>query len=298
MSRRGLRHLHVHFANNGADIARLVTTVGTAVDGEDVRWTWSLMMHGSTEFEDRAQHDLPSKFASAVAVACISDYTRSQVMRDLPPRDWGKVRLVRTSVDNVRFRPAETGRVRAADEPLRIVTVGRLVPVKGIPLLIEGLEQMAAEGVHASLTVVGSGPLADDLTALVQHKGLQEVVQFTGAMSQDHLPELYRDHDVFCLPSFNEGIPVVIMEAMASGLAVVTTAITGIPELVRDGETGRLVTAGRADQLAQVLAELAGDPAECRRLGERARLAVVRDHDAETNAHLLLDLLEDLVPRA
>jgi len=292
MSAAGLRHLHVHFANNGADVARLAVTLGRAVDGPAAGWSWSIAMHGSSEFEDRVQHDLAAKFAAADAVACISDYTRSQVMRDLAPAQWPKVGLVRMGVDTCRFRPADVPTDRPAGAPLRILTVGRLVPVKGIPLLVDAVAALNAQGTPAELTIVGGGPLREELTAGIAARGLEDAVHLLGPVSQEHLPELYRQADVFCLPSFNEGIPVVLMEAMATGLPVVTTAITGIPELVQHRRTGLLVTPGRADQLADALAELAADPALVRELGTQARAAVVRDHDPEANGRRLLALLD------
>lgn len=291
MTARGLRHVHVHFANNGADIARLAVLIGRLVDGPGAGWRWSLAMHGSTEFEDRKAHDLAAKFGSAAAVACISDYTRSQVMSHLPPAQWHKVGLVRMGVDTVRFSPAPVRVDRDAAAPLRVLTVGRLVPVKGMPLLVDAVAELVHRGLPVALTVVGAGPLLEPLREDVRARGLDEVVRLLGPVSQDELPKLYREADVFCLPSFNEGIPVVLMEAMATGLPVVTTAITGIPELVVDHRTGLLVTPGRADLLAAALTELALDPSLSRRLGEQARTAVLRDHDSDINAQGLLDLL-------
>lgn len=194
-------------------------------------------------------------------------------------------------VDTVRFRPASTRVDRDVAAPLRVLTVGRLVPVKGMPLLVDAVAALVHRGFPVALTVVGAGPLLEPLREDVRARGLDDVVRLLGPVSQDELPALYREADVFCLPSFNEGIPVVLMEAMATGLPVVTTAITGIPELVVHHRTGLLVTPGRADLLAAALAELARDPALSRRLGEQARVAVLRDHDSDTNAQELLDLL-------
>ena len=290
MRRRGLRRVHVHFANNGADIARLAVAVGRAVDGPAAGWTWSLTMHGSTEFDDRAQHDLPAKFRSADFTACISDFTRGQVMRDLDPADWDKVVLVRMGVDTSRFRPPSEPRRRAPGEPLRILTVGRLVAVKGAPVLVAAVEDLISRGVPVHLLVAGGGELLETLRELVDRRGLGDAIELLGPVSPDLLPDMYRSVDVFCLPSFAEGLPVVLMEAMASGLPVVSTIINGIPELVLDRRTGLLVTAGRADRLADALQELHADADLCRRLGENGRDAVLRDHEPEVSARALLEL--------
>ena len=300
MTRAGLRHVHVHFANNSADIARLTVALGSAVDGPDAGWTWTLSMHGPTEFEDQSAFDLPAKAASASSIACISDFCRSQLMRLLPATEWGKLAVVRMSVDSTRFSPAAEAEVahRATGDvrPLRVLTVGRLVAEKGAPLLVEAVLRLAEAGTPVHLTVVGRGPLADSLAADVAARGLTEVVDLVGPVGQDDLPAMYRDVDVFCLPSFAEGLPVVLMEAMASGLPVVTTRIAGIPELVVDHETGLLVTPGRPDELGEALAELAHDPALRARLGRAGRAAVLERHDPGSTSRELRALLGAATP--
>jgi colanic acid/amylovoran biosynthesis glycosyltransferase len=295
MSRSGLRHVHVHFANNGADIARLTVALGVAADGPDGGWRWSLAMHGPTEFEDRTRYDLAAKVESASAVACITDFCRSQVMRLLPPSGWEKTGVVRMAVDADRFRPDDHPQPLTSGEPirpLRVLTVGRLVAEKGAPVLIDAVARLRASGVAVRLAVVGAGPLADELAARADAFGLAADVHLLGPVGQERLPELYRDADVFCLPSFAEGLPVVLMEAMASGLPVVTTAIAGIPELVADRRTGLVVAPGRADLVADAIAELAADPGLRRRLGQAARAAVLERHQPGPNALALLSLWE------
>ncbi len=290
MSRLGLRHVHVHFANNGADIARLTVAIGAAVDGPDEGWRWSLTMHGPTEFEDQAGFDLGPKVASASVTACISDFCRGQLMRLLAPTEWQRLSVVRMSVDTDRFSPAPTETHAHNTAPLRILTVGRLVPEKGAPVLLEAVALLVGSGTPASLTVVGAGPLADHLAAQARMLGIEGAVELVGPVGHEHLPEVYRNADVFCLPSFAEGLPVVLMEAMATGLPVVTTTIAGIPELVVDHQTGLLVPPGRPDLLAQALAELA-QPDLAKSLGEAARKAVRTLHDPADNAARLVELL-------
>jgi colanic acid/amylovoran biosynthesis glycosyltransferase len=292
MSLAGLRHVHVHFANNGAGIARLSVVLGAAVDGPAAGWRWSLAMHGPTEFEDQTRFGLAGKVSSASAIACITDFCRSQVMRLLLPAEWHKTGVVKMAVDTARFRPPaeDHARVAAPAGPLRILTVGRLVPEKGAPVLVDAVARLQASGCPVTLTVVGAGPLEAQLAEQARALGVDDAVRLMGPVGQEHLPALYRESDVFCLPSFAEGLPVVLMEAMASGLPVVTTAIAGIPELVVDRQTGLVVPAGRADLVAAALSALATDPGLRRSLGEAARAAVMREHQPTDNATRLLEL--------
>lgn len=302
MSRRGLRHIHVHFANNGADVARLTVALGTAVDGPG-HWRWSMSMHGPTEFEDQRNYDLGAKVASASVTACISDYCRSQLMRLLPPSEWSRLAVVRMAVDTDRFSPgprasfAGAGEAESGSVPLTVVTVGRLVPEKGAPVLLQAISQLADAGTPVRLIVVGTGPLADELQAQSRALGVADLVEFRGPVGQQELPDIYRNSDVFCLPSFAEGLPVVLMEAMACGRPVVSTTIAAIPELVTDHVTGLLVLPGRPDLLAAALTELANRPELRQLLGDQARDAVLRDHDRQDNARRLLDLWGRSAPR-
>jgi len=267
----GVRHIHAHFANNGADVARAAIAHARRVD-PDGGWRWSFTMHGPTEFEAVERFDLAATVADADAVACISDFTRSQLMRLAAPSDWPKLDVVHMSVDTDRFVPPEEPR---ADGPLRILDVGRLVPEKGAPVLLDAVELLSQRGVDVELRLVGGGDLEADLARIIAERGLGTRVTLVGSVGQDEILDQYHWADVFCLPSFQEGLPVVLMEAMATELPVVTSTINGIPELVKDGSNGYLLPPGRADLLADALAKLASDPELRRQLGNRARTDVI-----------------------
>ncbi|MFI7589571.1 glycosyltransferase family 4 protein [Spongisporangium articulatum] len=287
----GLRHVHVHLANNGADIARLATALANRI--EPRRFTWSMAVHGPTEFADVMGSDLAAKVRAADFVTCISDFCRSQLMGLVEPEHWPKLHVVPMSVEPGRYAPVarEGGR-----RPARVLFVGRLVPEKGPMVLLDALARLAVTAPGSvEARIVGAGPLAADLAARVRALGLHDV-QLLGALGQDDLPDQYAWADVFCLPSFAEGLPVVLMEAMATGLPVVTTPIAGIPELVTDGVHGLLVPPGRPDALVTALAALAGDPDRRRRLGRRGAQAVAQQHDAARNAALLLDVFAHGLP--
>jgi glycosyltransferase involved in cell wall biosynthesis len=284
--RRGIRHVHVHFANVSADVAMLATAFGSAVDPARP-WSWSLTMHGPTEFYDVRAHRLAEKAASAAFVVCISDFARSQLMGLLDEDRWARLHVVHCGIDPDEFA---AGRGPAGDGRLRILCVGRLVPEKGQLVLVEAVERMRRAGRDVACTLVGDGPSRERLRAAIAARGLDGAVTLTGSLEQDAVRALYAGSDVFCLPSFAEGVPVVLMEAMASGLPVVTTPIAGIPELVGDGRDGLLVAPGRADRLSDALVALADDPQLRRSLGEHARATVAREFNLRTIGPRLRDL--------
>jgi colanic acid/amylovoran biosynthesis glycosyltransferase len=284
--RREVAHLHAHFANVGSDVALLAATLGReAASGPR---SWSMTMHGSTEFYDVGAYRLAEKVRDARFVACVSDFTRSQLMLFAEEEQWPKLRLVRCGVDPSLF--GEVSR-DGADGRLRVLVVGRLVSGKGLSLLLDALADVAARGHDVALDVVGEGPAGDGLRGRAAALRLDGRVRWLGAVGQDEIRRHYAEADAFCLPSFAEGVPVVLMEAMATSLPVVATRIAGIPELIEDGESGLLVAPARSDELADALARLAGSPQLRAQLGRNGRRAVVEGYDAGRWARALADLL-------
>lgn len=273
MRRAGLRHVHAHFVNVASDVARLAADLGRRTDGPDAGWGWSFTMHGPTGFDAVREADLAAKGHDADGVMCISHYCRSQMMAELQPEDWDKLELVRMTVDADRYHPPATPRQH--DGSVRILTVGRLVPEKGPTLLLEALRIVKDRGVDFAASLVGSGPLADELETRRRELGLEDVVTLTGPIGQDRLPDMYREADIFAMASFQEGLPVVYMEALATELPVVATAIAATGELVVDDVTGRLIPPGDAVALADALEDLARNPEKRARLGRAGREAVV-----------------------
>lgn len=282
--RSGIRHVHAHFANVGADVAMLTARLGGP------GWTWSFTMHGPTEFFDVPGHDLATKAAEAEGVACISDFCRSQLMKLLPRDRWDRLRVVHCGVQPAVYAPPAA---RPAHDGLNVLCVGRLVPDKGQALLVEAVALLGAGGRDVRLTLVGDGPDREALTRLAHQLGVAERVTFAGAVGQDRIREHYAAADVFCLPSFAEGVPVVLMEAMAMELPVVTTRIAGIGELVEDGVSGLLVRPGRADLLAEALTSLS-DPAVRLRMGRAGRGTVCREFDVDAAAGDLAAMFADM----
>jgi colanic acid/amylovoran biosynthesis glycosyltransferase len=284
---RGTRHVHVHFANVASDVALLVAHYGNH-SGEGVPWSWSFTMHGPTEFYDVAAHRLGQKARDAAFVACIGDFSRSQLMALLPVDAWGKLHVVRCGVEVSVFDGRRTSVAHEAE--LRILNVAQLERRKGQAVLIEAIAQLADAGVPLRATIVGEGPERSALERLCEQLGVSDRVELVGAVGQDEIRAFYAHADVFCLPSFAEGVPVVLMEAMAMRMPVIATRIMGVPELVEDGVSGLLVAPGRSDELAAALRELAGSPPLRRRLGERGRQVVAERYDVEESARTLAAL--------
>jgi glycosyltransferase involved in cell wall biosynthesis len=287
--RRGIRHVHAHFANVGADVARVATRFGRAADGAGT-WSWSFTMHGYAEFYEMKGTDVPGKAADADAVICISDYARSQLVMWTDPPAWSGFHVVHCGVDVGEFSRAP---VNPEPHPLRLLFLGRLVVEKGPVVLVEALGLLRASGVDAELTIVGEGPARPEVERAVAELGLADHVALLGAVPSDEARLHYHRADVFCLPSFAEGVPVVLMEAMSCGLPVITTYITGIPELVTDGVEGRTVTPGRADLVADALRGLT-DPERRRSMGRAGRQKVVREFDITTVGPQLVAVFETL----
>ena len=282
--RREIRHLHAHFANVGSDLALLAASFG----GEE--WSWSFTMHGCSElFEDRP-HRLPDKLRRARLVVCNSDFTRAQLMKLVEHEQWDRLHTVRCGIDAHRFEAP--GR-RPSAGPLRVLTVARLVPGKGHALLLDALGLLRDQGIETATTFVGDGPERDALERLARELRLD--VRFAGAVGQDELRAFYEEAELFCRPPFAEGLGVVLLEAMAAGLPVVSSLVMGVPEVVEDGETGLLVPPGRADLLAEALARLADSRELRERLGSAGRRWVEDEFGIERASTQLAGLLEERV---
>jgi glycosyltransferase involved in cell wall biosynthesis len=289
--RAGIAHIHAQFADSATDVAMLVTYYrrGKRIGGQEC--SWSLAVHGSVEFYNVARHALASKLARARFAVAISDFGRSQLMTLAPSERWQHIHVVRCGVDpRVYVPPPERP---GSDRHVEILFVGRLLHGKGLSLLFEAIAELRRRKLGVSASIVGDGPARGELQAVARRLGLSEHVRFLGAVGQDDLRQLYGGADIFCLPSFAEGIPVVAIEAMAMELPVVTTRIMGIPELVTDGTEGLLVPPGRVDPLTEALERLVRAPEERRQMGRAARRKVEREYDVARSAKRLRAVLED-----
>lgn len=292
---RGITHIHAHLDGTAPMVAMLAVEFANGNPGRRASWSWSQTIHGSKEFYDIRRERLAVRAASAKFIACISDYTRSQVMAFVPEELWHKLVVVRCGVDLHEFSPNAR---RPTGRDLRILTVGRVDAMKGTVLLLQALMGLRERGLRAALTVVGDGPSKEKAMRMSARLGLATQVHWEGAVGQDQIREFYAQCDVFCLPSFAEGIPIVLMEAMAMEVPAVANAITGIVELVEDGVSGFLVRPGRVDELTDRLARLLQDPVLRTSMGQAGRAKVAEEYDLERNVRLLADIFDHGSPRA
>jgi glycosyltransferase involved in cell wall biosynthesis len=272
----GVTHLHNHFGNSSCSVAMLTS----AVSGIPFSYT----MHGPAIFFEIRNWRIDEKIARARFVACISNFCRSQGMIFSAPEHWPKMRIVHCGVDPARY---DTGRGAPGR---RLLFVGRLAAVKGVAVLLEAFARVLAADNGARLTLVGDGVERPALEARARELGLGDAVEFVGYRSQDEVADELARADLFVLPSFAEGVPVVLMEAMAARLPVVASRIAGIPELVTEA-SGRLVPPGDPEALADAIAALLADPDLRREMGAAGRAHVMAEFNQATEAARLDALL-------
>ena len=268
MSKSNLRHVHVHLGNNGASVALLACVF-------DPRLSYSLSVHGPGEFAQAEQNTLKPRAEYALFVRCISDFCKSQVMARTDPSAWKNFHVVHCGVDPETFVPAPAPVAKGDD--LRIITVGRLVAAKGFPILLQACAFLAKEKISWRLEVVGDGEMMRELRDMAGALGISDQVKFSGPVSPDEVSFRLQQADLMVLPSFQEGVPVVLMEAMAKEIPVISTTVAGIPELIESGKEGLLVHPGSVELLAEALKDLARDSARRRRFGKAGRQKVIAE---------------------
>lgn len=268
--RAGVRHVHTHFSSTVAVIAR-------EIYGFDV----SMTIHGPDEFRDVEGFGMRRKVAGSRFVIAISDYGRSQILRDVPAEYWDRVHVCRLGVDLGIFKPSYRRGPRNGE--FVILCVARLTAVKAQRILIDAVASARQAGRHVTLRLVGDGPDRAALEAIVVSRGLGEVVRFEGVCSQERVQTLCMESDCFVLASFAEGIPVALMEAMASGVPCISTWVNGVPELIEHGVSGLLVPPGNVDELARAIVTLADSSALREELGAAAVQRVSERYDLGRN---------------
>ncbi len=277
----GARHVHAHFGTNSTEVVMLANALGGPA--------YSFTVHGPEEFDKPQFIHLGEKVRRAAFVAAISSYGRSQLFRWVDHSHWAKVKVVHCGLER-SFHDVTPVAVPAVP---RLVCVGRLCEQKGQLLLLEATRLLAAQAVEFEIVLAGDGEMRGQIEALIAQYGLQSKVRITGWISSDQVRTEILAARALVLPSFAEGLPVVIMEAMALRRPVLTTYVAGIPELVRQGENGWLFPAGEVEALAAAMADCLAQPVEVlQRMGEAAWQRVVERHDIDTEAARLADLFK------
>ncbi len=262
LQEKRVQHLHTHFANAAANAGVLAAHFAGI--------TFSLTLHGISETDYPSGLLLPSKIRAASFVACASYFMRAQAMRIVEPEHWHKLIIVRCPLDlSVLPTPRRSPRERP-----RVICVGRLSPEKGHHGLLEAFAKVRKEGLDAELRLVGAGPERASIEKAIRSLGLENDVVLMGMLPErDTLAEI-ADSDLLVSSSLMEGLPVVLVEALALRVPVISACIAGVPELVKHGENGLLFSASNWDALSQCLSRSLSDPMLRERQGRAGRATV------------------------
>lgn len=282
----GATRLHNHFANSGATVGMIAAHVA--------QLPWSLTLHGISETDYPAGLLLADKLERASFVACASYFMRAQAMRRVAPMQWSKMTIVRCGIDVTELPPPAA---HSASGPARLIFVGRLSPEKGLFGLLDALAALAASGTEFELVVVGDGPLNASIQTRVGDLGLLPRVRFAGGLPEaETLAEIARA-DILVLPSLMEGLPVVLIEALALGRPVVASRVAGIPELIDEGQSGYMFSPSDWRDLRAALQRLLAARGDWAAMGEAGRQRVAAEFLADHAAARLARLLSgDLIP--
>jgi colanic acid/amylovoran biosynthesis glycosyltransferase len=272
-----VERIHAHFGTNSAEVAMLTRALGGP--------PYSFTVHGPDEF--LRPMGMEEKIRRSAFVVAISSFGRSQLYLRSGHRDWPKIKVVHCGLEE-SFYEIDSPLTAI---PLRLICVGRLCEAKGQLLLIEAAAALANKGISFELVLAGDGPTRGEIEKLVDKYGLGERVRITGWISGGEVRREILAARALVLPSFAEGLPVVIMEAMALRRPVLSTYVAGIPELVRPGEDGWLFPAGSVEELASAMQDCLSRPLEdLERLGDAGRNRVLTRHSVDTEAAKLAQL--------
>lgn len=282
LRQRGVQHLHNHLGDASGTVAMLAAELSGI--------GYSITVHGPHLFFDPLHWALADKLKRSRFVACISYFCQSQLMLFTPPSAWTQLAIVRCGVD-----PSQYQLQAVRQQANQLLYVGRLAAEKGLLVLLDSLQQLRSMQVPVYLTLVGDGDDSDLLQQAVQRLGLTDVVHFAGFANEAGVREHLRRADVFVLPSFAEGVPVSLMEAMACGVPVVSTYVGGINELVEPGVTGLLVPAADATALANALARLLCSPDLRAEFARHGRERVEKQYHLGSQIQQLSSLFEQAI---
>tara|TARA_R110002110_G_scaffold103598_19_gene261898 strand:- start:9626 stop:10855 length:1230 start_codon:yes stop_codon:yes gene_type:complete len=275
----GITHLHAHFGTNSTTVALLAHQLGGP--------RYSFTVHGPEEFDAPRAYSLSEKIRRAAFTVAISQFGRSQLCRWAALPDWPRLHVVHCGIVPALFPEP------AALPPggPHLVAIGRLTEQKGFSLLAEAIALAAPHHPGLRLTLVGDGPLRPVLEETIAANDLGGVVTLAGWQDENGVRQALAAAHALILPSFAEGLPVVVMEAMAAGRPVIATYVAGVPELLEQGKSGWLVPAGDAAALARAIDDLAAaTPEILAKMGRHARARVLQRHDIDREAAKLAAL--------
>lgn len=279
LQQRKIGHLHAHFGSIAANVARLASLL--------TRIPYSFTAHAADIFrETNDREHLRIKLEQAHHAITISQYNLSYLRRRFPGAT-DRLHLVRNGLELERFPYEEP---RPVGEIVRIAAVGRLVEKKGFEYLLAAAAELMEGGFRLEVRIAGDGQLADDLQRTIDHRHLRASVRLLGAQTQDQVRSLLRSADVFVAPCVIgqdgnvDGLPTVLLEAMAIGVPCIGTDVTGIPEVIRDRHTGILVPPGNGHRLAEAILEICGPGIDRPALTRNARRLIEENYDSRQQA--------------
>jgi colanic acid/amylovoran biosynthesis glycosyltransferase len=279
-----VEHLHAHFGTNPADVALLVNALGGP--------KWSFTVHGPEEFDKPQFVRLAEKIRASAFVVAVSSYGRSQLYRCVEHQQWSKVHIVHCGLERA-FMESDS----SPSFGRRLVCVGRLCEQKGQLLLLEAVKKLDELGTQLELVLAGDGEMRREIEQLIVQYKLEKVVRITGWIGNKQVRDEILAARALILPSFAEGLPVVIMEAMALRRTVISTFVAGIPELVVPEQHGWLVPAGDVEALMHAIkACLRKSQDELRAMGEAAHFRVVERHSIDKEVAKLVSLFRANAP--
>jgi len=277
LRRQKIEHLHNHLGDASGTVTMLASHLAEI--------GYSITIHGPHIFFDPTHWALREKVKHSRFIACISHYCKSQMMLFSDQEDWHRLEIVHCGVDIHRF-----GFVGRRSPARKLLYTGRLAAEKGLPVLFESLNLLKETGYAFELTLVGDGPDRAMLEELAKKLGIMDGLIFAGYASQDVVRDTLQQSDVFILPSFAEGVPVSLMEAMACGIPVIGTYVGGVVELIEPGRTGLVVPPADAVSLRDAIARYLDDPELCARVSALSREKVAADFNLDTEVDRLARL--------
>jgi glycosyltransferase involved in cell wall biosynthesis len=246
---------------------------------------YSITVHGPHIFFDPTHWALREKVKFSRFIVCISHHCKSQMMLFSDQSDWDRYQIVHCGVDPHQFRYVEVKR-----HARKLLYTGRLAAEKGLPVLFESLRLLGQQDYDYELTLVGDGDERKSLENLARQMGIADRLVFAGFASQEKVKDYLMQTDVFILPSFAEGVPVSLMEAMACGVPVIATHVGGIAELIEPGETGLLVPASDALALRDAIASYLNDYGLREKVSRQEREKVLSDFNLDKEVDKLARL--------
>ncbi len=279
-----IQHIHVHFGTNSTTVAFFCRALGGP--------PYSFTVHGPEEFDKPQAISLSEKINYAAFVVAISSFGKSQLCRWCDYKQWSKIHVVHCGVDDLFLKQPY---ISIPHQP-NFVCVGRLSEQKGHLLLVEAVSQLAAEGLKFKLVFVGDGSLRQPIETLIQQLYLEDYIEITGWASNLAVQQRILAAQALILPSFAEGLPVVLMEALALSRPVVSTYIAGIPELVEQSKSGWLIPAGSIEALTAAMRSiLATSVEQLEKMGQHGAKRVAQQHNITIEAAKLADLFRQSV---